>query len=348
MLTPESSNVFAQAREKLYDHRITMPYNDNAGIFKKDPVRAARFNHKIKSLYTLLSDPELFGFDVTLVPTTSIAHANDVVDAAIEAGHGAVIPIGGDSTAGRVAHRIARAEETDAHPKPRLLVVGGGTQNIWRGEVSHQRDIFRTAIDLLVNGEVVYTDMGVVQTENEEIPFSVNAGISTDAIILEKWETEGKNNRAQLFPIFLKERHNIKPLDLYVKDDLTGVDAVFPSVSAMPIVNAGKYGGIFPVTDSTMTDGELECIAMPSELKDWHNLPHLLTTALLPGRTFRGAEYMSLQNALIRDTNGEEIIFQCDGDPHRAGASDIRVSTLRRSVPSLVSNTNSPTFKRAA
>lgn len=348
MRSPESSNVFTKAREKLHDPRITMPYNDNAGIFKKDPVRAARFNHRIKALHSLLNNPELFGFEVNLVPTTSISHANDVVDAAIEAGHGAVIPIGGDSTAGRVAHRIALAEETIANPKPKLIVVGGGTQNIWRGEVSHKRDIFKTAIDLLVNGEVVYTDMGVVQADKEEIPFSVNAGISTDAIVLDKWEAEGKRSRAQLFPIFLRERHNIKPLDISIKDDITGIDTVFHNVSAMPIVNAGKYGGIFSITKSNMTDGELDCIVMPSELKEWHNLPHLITTALIPGSIFRGADYLTLQDAFIRDTNGEEIIFQCDGDPHKAGASDIRVKTLRGSVPSLVSNIDSPTFMRAA
>ncbi|MBA3724261.1 MAG: hypothetical protein H0W89_05240 [Candidatus Levybacteria bacterium] len=347
MKSPESSNQFADVRERFHDNRITVVYNANAGIFKKDPIQALWFKHKLNVMNTLLSGSDFFDFDVNMTPTTSIAHANDVVDAAIDAGHGAIIPIGGDSTVGRVAHRIALAKETKADPKPRLIIVGGGTQNVLKSEITNQKDIVKATVDLFVNGKEVYVDLGVVRANNKDVPFAINAGIGMDAIMLDTWEQGGKGSRVDIFWHFLKDRHNIKPVDLHVFDTLEEIDQIFESVSAMPIVNGGKYG-IFPITNSNMTDGRVESVVLPSHLKEGEHLMHLLTTSLRANKSFEGAHYMGLQNATIKDINGDEVIFQCDGDPHRAGSDEINVFTMRRAVPMMTTNADSSTLANVA
>lgn len=328
MKSPERSKNFAHVHEQFDDPSLTIIYNANAGIYKKNPLRALQVRHTIHALEHLLEGNDFLGFDVDMRPTTSAQHAEDEVHRAIEKERGGIVVIGGDGTVAPVAHGIATSE---GH-KPHLIVAGGGTMNIFRRELTQQNSPFAAVIDELVNGSPIPVDVGVATADSGTYPFMANFGINTDAHVLDIWEKAGKSNIGQLFPIFWKERHTFKPYDLHIHDESEQIDRRYDDVIAMPIVNAGPYAGFFPVTDSDMSDGMLEGIVIPSPFVEPKEFVHLITRAVVPGKTIEGAHYIGIRSATIRELNGEEIVFQHDGEPKHAGSSEIRVSTLPKAI----------------
>lgn len=328
MKSPERSSQFAQIRDKFPDPSLTIIYNKTAGIYKKNPLRALHFRHTVHALEHLLGGTDFMNFDVQMRPTKSASHAEDVVHEAVTQGHGGIVVIGGDGTVAPVAHAIASSE---GH-KPHLVVAGGGTMNIFRRELTHKNSPFTAVIDELVNGHPTEVDVGIATSDAGTFPFMSNFGINTDAQVLELWKQAGRKHRGELFSIFWKNKHNFKPYDLHIQDPFEMIDQQYDDVIALPIVNAGPYAGFFTVTDSDLSDGMLEGIVLPSPFREPAEFAHLISRAVTPGRTIEGAHYLPIKNAVIRETNGEEIVFQHDGEPQRAGSSEIRVLTLPRSV----------------
>ncbi len=328
MPLPEQ-RTFSNIRERFTDPSITIIYNDNAGISKKNPLKAASFRHKIRSLHHLLNSPEAFDLDINLQPTKSANHAIDEVGKAIDQGRGAIAVVGGDGTIAPIAHRLA-VETADR--KPDLLLLGGGTQNIFRREVSKRSDPIQVAIDVLQNGERKAIDVGVLQSNDKAYPFVANGGFGLDAQVMEFWERAGKKHRGQIFPLFWKERNNFQPFSLHIVDEQTNVDEVFDNVIAMPIINAGKYGGFFKLTESDKSDGILEGVVLPADLRKPQEFMHMLPKVLFSGNEINGANYVELRQATLRETQGEELLFQHDGEPVRADSSEVSVTTLHQSV----------------
>lgn len=324
----ERTRRFDYVHERFHDSSLTIIYNKNAGIYKKNPLRALKFRHTIHALEHVLGSPDFLGFDVALQPTTSAQHAEDEVSKAIEQERGGIVVVGGDGTVAPVAYELA----TSKGHKPHLIVAGGGTMNIFRRELTQQSSPFAAVIDELLNGAPIPVDVGVATTDSGKYPFMANFGLNTDAKVLDLWQQAGKVHRGQLFPIFWKQRHNFKPYDLRIQDDREQIDRRYEDVIAMPIVNAGPYAGFFPITDSDMSDGMMEGVIIPSSFIEPKKFTHLITRAVVPGKTIKGAQYIGIRNATIRESNGEEIVFQHDGEPQRAGSSEITVTTLPRSL----------------
>ncbi len=327
MRTPEQRN-FADVRKLLTDPSITIIFNEKAGIYKKNPIRALKFRHEMHSLEAL-GNPELFDLHMELRPTRNATHAVDEVGRAIAKGRGAIAVVGGDGTVSPIAHRLAMEGNS---PKPDLIALGGGTQNIFQHELTTKKDPFKAALDLLQNGEQISMDVGVIENNSQEYPFVANAGLGIDARVLDRWIKAGKHNRLQVFPIFWNERNKFDPYNLQVIDAQQGIDKTYDNIIAMPIINSGKYGGFFKVTDSDMTDGVLEAVALPSHLKNTKDFIHMLPKVLFSGKPVNDAHYNEITRAVIRETRGEELIFQHDGEPKSADSSEVVVTTYPQAV----------------
>ncbi len=325
----KSPERFRALKEHVGDTPVAIVYNPKSGKKGKEKYYWERTNLLVQKI------EENLGVNVTVYRTESENHAQDIVGYAINEGSRLIGVKGGDGTLANLAKDLVPTEH-NTH----LLSLGGGRQNVLQTEIIKSRDPLLIGTESLSQGSPVQIDLGMITADSKQYFFLGNAGMGIDAYTLDEWEQSGKGSRMELFPIFWKNRNSFPTYDVTIKDKLEGIDKEHKDVIQMVFVNAGRYAGVFPITNSDMTDGVLEGIVLPASLKETKKFVRWIPNALLPGKKINGADYLNVQNTDIRESNNEEILFQHDGEPQRTGVSEINVSALQRAITLWVPDTS--------
>jgi diacylglycerol kinase family enzyme len=322
MLNPERRS---QILSQLSNHSAVVLCNPNAG----SPRRASGLLRETRQLVDVLRDSEYgLGLDVTYTETENAQQAEDLVEKAIADENGLLIVKGGDGTIAPIAHQLVEAKHAT-----HLVIVGGGTQNVLRRQLTKHTNPLKVAEEVLLHGHPKKIDIGVMETRTDVFPFVTNAGIGLDAHVLNKWEENGKKSRAQVPMVFLHEKGRFVPYNLAITDNSAQGIKTYEGVAAMVINNGGKYGGWFDVTNSDMTDGVMEGFVVPVSKLRVTEMGNLAYHAVRGHRPIQGISYLyGIRAITIRDTREQELIFHHDGEPKRAESSEIRVSAIPGAV----------------
>jgi diacylglycerol kinase family enzyme len=314
--------------EQLPDPSAVILYNRSAG----GRIQSQRNLHKIELLKRNLE--EKAGLHVDFVQTESAEHARDVVGKFIAKERGLYVVKGGDGTIAPIAQQLAEANHAG-----HLLPVGGGTQNVLLRELTGHRHPAKVAEDLFFNGQPVQVDLGMIEAGSRKYPFLACADLGGGAHNLDVWQKTGTKNPIRVFKTFLDERHIFEPYDLQVTDIYNDeiVESKHDDIYTAIIVNVGKYGGWFHITQSNMRDGAMEGIIIPSPLARTNDFMRVALQSVQGNTAIRGFSYAPVHQTTYRETNGKNILFQHDGEVQIADSSEITVSTEPKAITLWVS-----------
>ena len=117
------------------------------------------------------------GHDVTVTPTRSLEHADELVRQAV-ADERVVVAMGGDGLVGRVAGTVAGTGGV-------LGVVPGGRGNDFCRAVGVPCEVL-PAVDVVSTGEERAVDLGVVSSADGDVPFLGIASVGFDSEVQER------------------------------------------------------------------------------------------------------------------------------------------------------------------
>ncbi len=242
------------------------------------------------------------GHDVVVTPTTSLAHADELVALAVADGR-VVVALGGDGLVGRVAGAVA--------PLGGLLAVlpAGRGNDLCRAVGVPRRAVAACAV--LRTGSERVLDLGVVTSATGSVPFLGIASIGFDSEVQERvLRSRVPAGRLVYLGGALVTLARWEPARFHGTVDGVPFEHTGWSVA---VSDSGRYGGGMRLApDASLTDGLLDVVTTGalSRLRFLRALPSLFrgTHVRLPEVQVRAAR------TVVLDADRPFRVF-ADGDP---------------------------------
>jgi YegS/Rv2252/BmrU family lipid kinase len=205
------------------------------------------------------------GHDVVVTPTRSLAHADDLVAEAL-ADDRVVVAMGGDGLVGRVAAAVSRGGGL-------MAVLPGGRGNDFCRAVGVPCEAL-DAVPVVADGEERAIDLGVVSSDEGDVPFLGIASIGFDSEVQERVLTTRLPLGSQVYTYGALATVALwKHARFDVELDGTPLTVLGWSVA---VSNSGRYGGGMRLApDASLEDGLLDVVtsAATSRLRFLQALP---------------------------------------------------------------------------
>ena len=268
--------------------------------------------------------------------TEAPGHAVRLAAEAATEGAGRIVVVGGDGTIHEVAGGLLTS---GVDPLPPVVVFPVGTGNDFYRMVGADRSVEDVA-DVLEGGKVEHFDVGRVRWENGERIFVNLLGVGVDVEVL---HCRAKFSRLpgllQYLAALLNALATFRPPDVHIEVIEAGGSGGqhLAGATTLSVITVGpSIGGGFMINpDARASDGKLDLCHIPA-------LGLLPILRLVP-RVIRGTHGSSsevtmrqLEEAVIRQPEGEPLWFELDGELAPEPARELRVRVVPGALPVMV------------
>lgn len=260
------------------------------------------------------------GIGVRVEASTAPGDERRLAREAAQRGASVVAVVGGDGAIHHTARGLLEAVDAgEGAPVPSLAIFSAGTGNDLvksLGSPSHDVDLM---VQRVVTGDTRRIDVGLI----DDVPFVNAAGFGFDVEVLQRLQ-RGRERGSRLDGSAAYVITALGALGSYRGFEVTVGDTAMARQLMIVFANGRCFGGTFHIApDASLHDGALDCVAI-GDVPPWGRIP--LFVQATRGRHLRHpAVRLSRCTDLVLRFAAPPM-FECDGEPHQAMRSEVRVS----------------------